>query len=133
LGGWSRRDFREHAGPSTSSEGGFPSSAQHNAREPFPPRWLELLAKLNTEVGPWVMPKDGTVARTSGPPIEHDDLGLALLPADELPQRWWKRLLDRLLWVIRMETRSDEPLHQSWPANDNAPTTLPPGNALNAH
>jgi hypothetical protein len=119
-------NFLERAGPSISSESGLTSSAQYNAREPLPPRWLELLAKLNTEVGPWVTPKNGTVATTSRPPIEHDDVGLALLQTDALPQRWWKRLLDRLLWVIHREPRNDEPLRQSWPANDNAPTSRPP-------
>jgi hypothetical protein len=56
-------NFRERAGPSTSGEGGS---------GPLPPRWLELLAKLNTEVGPWVMPEDHTVATADIPPIEHD-------------------------------------------------------------
>jgi hypothetical protein len=121
-------NFRERAGPSTSREGGFTSSAQHSAPEALPPRWLELLAKLNTEVEPWVMPKDGTVAAASGQPIEHD---LALLqppkqPTEELPQSWWKRLRDSLLRVIHREARSDEPLRQSWPADDNAPTSRPP-------
>jgi hypothetical protein len=70
------------------------------------------------------MPKDGTVATEPGPPIEHDR-GLALLQSPK--QRRWKMLLQRVLrLVIRRELRSDEPLRQSWPANDNAPTTRPP-------
>jgi hypothetical protein len=127
-------NFRERAGPSTSGEGGFTSSTQHNFPGPLPPRWLELLAKLNTEVGPWVMPEDHTVATADIPPIEHDGLGLALLksaklcqPTEELPGGRWKMLLQRLLRVVSpREARSDEPLRQSWPANDNTPTSGPP-------
>ena len=131
LGGWNGEmqepdaNFRERAGPRTSGEGSLTSSAQHNAPEPLPARWLQLLAKLNTEVGPWVMPKDGTVATEPGPPIEHDRVGLALLQSPK--QRRWKMLLQRVRrLVISRELRSDEPLRQSWPANDNAPTTRPP-------
>jgi hypothetical protein len=117
-------DFRERG---TSSEDGFTSSAQHNASEALPPRWLELLAKLNIEVGPWVMPKNGPVATTSV-----RSLPSSKRPTEELPGRRWKVLLQRLLRVvIHREGRSDEPLHQSWPANDNAPTSRPsnvPGN-----
>ena len=108
--------------------------AQNNGPEPLPPRWLELLAKLNTEVGPWVMAQADTIATADIPPIEHDGMGLALLQfaklfqrTDEPPGRRWKMLLQRLLrMVIHREARSDKPLRQSWPANDNASTTRPP-------
>jgi len=70
LGGWNGEmqepdaNFRERAGPRTSGEGSLTSSAQHNAPEPLPPRWLELLTKLNTEVGQWVFPGGPQVMTT---------------------------------------------------------------------
>jgi hypothetical protein len=79
-------------------------------------------------------------AAPDSPLVEHDSLGLALLQpwfqsTDGLAERKcgsrrrrrWKGLLERLLRVIiPTEAHIDEPLRQSWPANDNAPTSRPP-------
>src|SRR5262249_39331833 len=79
-------------------------------------------------------------AAPDSPLVEHDGLGLALVQpwfqsADGLAERKcgsrrhrrWKVLVGRLLRVIiPTEAHIDEPLRQSWPANDNAPTNRPP-------
>jgi hypothetical protein len=82
------------------------------------------------------MQEDETVAAAPDPLVEHHRFGLALLqpaklfkPTGELPQRRRKGLLERLLRAVIRGGRGDEPPGQARPANDNAPTTRPPGDA----